>query len=86
VKSETASVSTGIFAVQVSLVQRLQLSSSGVAATKVVLLNCVNIKSKPQRYAGTRNRQGVDVKPSVEASRSWGWRAPIFTSGIRGGH
>ena len=67
-KSDPTSVSIGIFAVHVILVQRLQLTSRGVAATKVVLSNCVNIKSKPRRLAGTRNRQGVDLAPKGSQS------------------
>jgi hypothetical protein len=66
VKSGPSSVSTGIFAGQVSLSQRLPPTSGGASPTKIIFPNYVNIKSMAGRFALALNRQGVDAGPILD--------------------
>jgi len=72
VKSWPSSVSTGIFAAQVSLTKRHPPTSRGAKATKLILGNYVNIKSNARPFARSRNRKGVDVEPSLASERQVG--------------
>jgi hypothetical protein len=54
-----SSVSTAILAAPVSLTNHLSLAGGRAAFTKVILRNCVNIKSKAAGFTIARNRRGV---------------------------
>jgi hypothetical protein len=69
VKSWPSSVSTGICTAQVSLTKCLSATSRGAELTKLILGNYVNIKSKAGAFAQSRNREGVDVEPSLGSER-----------------
>jgi hypothetical protein len=54
-----SSVSTVILAAPVSLTNHLSPTGGRVASVKVILRNCVNIKSKVAGFTIGRNRRGV---------------------------
>jgi hypothetical protein len=62
VKIRPASVSTGILAASVSLIQRFRPTNEGAIATKIILRAYVNIKSKARRFDKARNRRVADPR------------------------